>query len=161
MVQKSGRLAEKKIYGYKVAFTHSCGEIGAIEQAEPPLVSSMFNCLIELSLTLLLSEGSVASDTISIISGERTLFQNHFRNQQRKKCALMLLEQTGNRELYLLLHWCEPSRISILVFSFRFIPFGTQVQNIVCFTNGKHQFTRDSTALQGSSEIQRTFFNYH
>ena len=65
----------------------------------------------------------------------------------------MLLERQQSK-VYLLLHWCEPSRIGVLVFSSWFIRFGTQVQNIICFTNGMHHFTWDRAAHK---EAQKSY----
>ena len=114
---------KRKFVGKNVAFTHSCRGIEITVQSEPPLFSSVFTSLTELSPVLLSFARSFASATRSIISGGRTLLQIHFRNQQEKKCALVLLRTGRQQQVYLLLQWCEPSRISILVFYFRFIPF--------------------------------------
>jgi hypothetical protein len=119
-----------------------------------PTSSSTFTSLVDLSPVLLLHEGSVPSPTISIISGGRTLFQFHPRSQQQRKCPLCSTKKR-QKLVYLLLHWCEPNRVCILVFSFRFMPFGTPVQNII--------FIRwESAALQvvfRNAEIVDFLFN--
>jgi len=76
---------KRKFVGKNVALTHSCRGIEIIVQSEPPLFSSVFTSLTELSPVLLSFARFFASATISIISGERTLLQIQFYESIREE----------------------------------------------------------------------------